>query len=138
MGRHSKQNNRIEATIDALAKADGEVIDLNGVDVRYLRGLIGACIVRDPHRAMTHNQWQAYRVFESCAHKSRLDAAGREQRLSAKWNYEELRASIAEPPMLAVATAVDPRMIDSAHGLMIRRERFGRMRGRRRPAMSRC
>jgi len=138
MGQHSKQNHRIDEIVAFLATAYDENIDLNSSAVRDLRTLVEAHVVRSDRQFMTRNQWQGYRVFESCANKSRLDAAGRERRLSDKRNYDELRAAIAEPPMLAVAMAVDPRMVDSAHNLIMRRERFSRPRRLRTPSTRCC
>ena len=134
MGRNTKQNHRIDQIVEVLALKYGEAIDLNSQAVRELRSLIEAGLSRTSHHFMNHNQWHGCRVFEGCAAKSRFGSDGKERRLSDKRNFEELRAAIAESPMLTVARMVEPCMVDSAHGLMRQRERFGRARGRRAPS----
>lgn len=129
MGRYSKQNHRIDEIIDSLAKIDSDNIDLNSPAVRELQSLVEARVTRNARLFLFNNQWDGYRVFMSCSERVRLDAAGQERRLSQKRNFEALRAATSEPPMLAVARAVEPCMIDSAYRLMRRRDRFCRLRG---------
>jgi len=138
MGRNTKQNHRIDQLVEFLALKDGEYIDLNSPAVRELRSLIEARLARTPRHFMKHNQWQGYRVFESCAEKSRLDTAGNKRKLLEKQNYDELRAVVAEPPMLTVARMVEPHMVDSAYRLMRQRDRFSRPRGLKRQSVGCC
>ena len=126
MGNHSKQNRRISEIIDSLAKLDTLDIDLNSSAVRELQSLVEARVTHNARLFLFKNEWDGYRVFLSCSERVRLDAAGHERRLSQKRNFEALRAAIAEPPLLAVAKIVAPCMVDSAHGMMRRRDRFSR------------